>query len=298
MKRRASMAPGTTQSTLRFMRVFLTRSRSASCPLAAVVLGALAIALASAPDANADGAELRARPRWARHFRAEGVVGVAVARVGESGDVLCYGGAACSRRYVPASTFKIANSLIALETGALSGPEHVIPWDGVERSIADWNQDLDLKGAVRVSAVPYFQEVARRVGAARMDSWLDRLGYGNREMGEVIDQFWLEGPLEISPVEQLDFLGRLSRGELPVSERTRTVVLDILELSREGDRVLRGKTGWVRPGEPAELGWFVGFLERPEKPTIYVAVLVTESSPRFGPARRAVAERILRELDR
>lgn len=263
-----------------------------------MVLCAPAAAPAFVPDASADTAALHARPRWARHFRAEGVVGTAVARVGESGDVLCYGGAACSRRFVPASTFKIANSLIALETGVVSGPDHVIRWDGVERSIADWNQDLDLRRAVRVSAVPHFQEVARRIGAARMDSWLERLGYGNREMGEVIDQFWLEGPLAISPIEQLDFLARLSRGELPVSERTRSVVLDILELSRQGERVLRGKTGWARPGEPGELGWFVGFLERPEKPTIYVAVLVTESSPRLGQARRAVAERILRELDR
>ncbi|MBC7173140.1 MAG: class D beta-lactamase, partial [Polyangiaceae bacterium] len=135
-------------------------------------------------------------------------------------------------------------------------------------------------------------------GAGRMREWVSRLGFGNAEIGSVIDEFWLEGPLAISPLEEVRFFRRLDRGELPVSARSRSVVLDMLELSRDAHGVLRGKTGWAMPRSGEEHGWFVGSLEREGRPTIYIAVLVTEPTPRMVTARRAVAERILRELAR
>ena len=92
---------------------------------------------------------------------------------------------------LPASTFKIPNSVIALETGVVADPDKdIFKWDGVTRSIEAWNKDHTLRSAIAVSAVPVYQEIARRIGAERMQKYLDLLDYGNRDIGDGIDQFW------------------------------------------------------------------------------------------------------------
>ena len=79
--------------------------------------------------------------------------------------------------YLPASTFKIVNSLIGLQTGRVRDSATVIPWDGVTRSIPEWNKDLSMNQAFHASAVPWFQELARRIGKDTMQKWLDTLRY-------------------------------------------------------------------------------------------------------------------------
>ena len=75
--------------------------------------------------------------------------------------------------YLPASTFKIVNSLIGLQTGKIVNDSMVIKWDGVKRWLDDWNRDLTMYEAFRVSSLPYYQEVARRIGKDTMQRWLD-----------------------------------------------------------------------------------------------------------------------------
>ena len=102
---------------------------------------------------------------------------------------------------LPASTFKIPNSLIALETGVVEDPDKdVFKWDGVKRDIEAWNKDHTLRSAIAVSAVPVYQEIARRIGEERMQKYVDLFEYGNRDIGGGIDQFWLTGNLRIDPV--------------------------------------------------------------------------------------------------
>ena len=113
---------------------------------------------------------------------------------------------------LPASTFKIPNSLIALETGVVEDPDKdVFKWDGVTRSIEAWNKDHTLRSAIAVSAVPVYQEIARRIGAERMQKYVDLFDYGNRNIGGGIDQFWLTGDLRIDP----DPAGRFRRPAAP-----------------------------------------------------------------------------------
>ena len=137
---------------------------------------------------------------------------------------------------LPASTFKIPNSLIALETGVVGDPDKdVFKWDGVTRSIEAWNKDHTLRSAIAASAVPVYQEIARRIGPERMQKYVDLLDYGNRNIGGGIDQFWLTGDLRIDPVQQVDFVDRLRRGVLPVSKRAQDLVRDILPVTKVGD---------------------------------------------------------------
>src|SRR5207248_976054 len=106
---------------------------------------------------------------------------------------------------LPASTFKIPNSLIALETGVVEDPDKdVFKWDGVARSIEAWNKDHTLRSAIAASVVPAYQEIARRIGPGRMQKFVDLLEYGNRDIGGGIDQFWLTGNLRIDPMQQVD----------------------------------------------------------------------------------------------
>ena len=214
---------------------------------------------------------------------------------GDAPVALCNDVARCSEPLTPASTFKIPNSIIGLETGVIADAEFVIPWDGVTRRMTAWNRDHTLRTAIRDSAVPYYQELARRVGPQRMREWLERLHYGNAQIGEQVDQFWLSGPLAITPLQQLEFLRKLARARLPISARTRDIVLDITRLGELDGKTLHGKTGWSDPDGPTETGWFVGWIEDAQSPR-YVAVAVVRPPEGVDlmPMRRAIAEEALR----
>jgi beta-lactamase class D len=236
-------------------------------------------------------------PELAALLGLHGVRGAIALLEGDAMSVRCSDVDTCRTRLVPASTFKIPNSMIGLETGVIVDAEFVIPWDGVKRSIEAWNRDHSLRSAIRDSVVPYYQELARRVGLPRMREWVQQLGYGNRQIGDVVDQFWLEGPLAISPLEQLEFLRRLAREELPISARTRSIVLEILVRGELDGGVLRGKTGWAAPGTPEEVGWFVGFLQTPRGfRYVAVALLDPPDSVDMQTLRPALAEAALRTV--
>jgi beta-lactamase class D len=169
--------------------------------------------------------------------------------------------ARAERRYTPASTFKIANSLIALETGAVRDENEVIPYGGKPQPFKQWERDMGMREAIATSNVPIYQEIARRIGLQRMQAMIDSLDYGNRRIGTVIDRFWLDGPLQISAVEQARFVARLARRQLPVSARSQTIVRDILRVEQKGDAVIYAKTGWLFDSKP-QLGWWTGWVER------------------------------------
>lgn len=163
-------------------------------------------------------------------------------------------------RMVPASTFKIANSLIALETGVVKDENEVIPYGGKPQPFKAWEKDMPMREAIAASNVPIYQELARRIGLARYAEWLARLDYGNRRTGTAIDTFWLNGPLEISAVEQAAFAARLARNELSASDRSQAIVRDITRLEARDGRTLHGKTGWRFSGTP-QLGWWTGWVD-------------------------------------
>ena len=165
------------------------------------------------------------------------------------------------QRLIPASTFKIPHSLIALETRVIEDEHEVIPYGGQPQPFPQWEQDMDLRDAVQASSVPVFQTLARRIGVERERRWVNRLHYGDRQVGTVVDRFWLDGPLEISAVEQTRFLSRLARRELPFAKRHQLTVRDILKVEEKDGYALFAKTGWGMSTEPG-IGWWVGWVER------------------------------------
>ena len=201
-----------------------------------------------------------------------------------------------AQRFSPCSTFKIPNALIGLDSGVIPGPDFVLPWDGQTRSWPDWNRDQDLRGAIRFSVVWYFQELARRVGPGRMQAYLDRLDYGNRDISGGIDRFWLHSSLEVSAEEQVAFLTRLHQEQLPLGQVGQRQVKEMLVLEQKGGAVLAGKTGSWRPdGGRWNLGWFVGWLERGGQAYIFACRMGADAAREaHGGRAREVAEAVLR----
>ena len=232
-------------------------SRTPALTRRAAIAGS-AFVLAAGP-ASANPVE---RPEFAAALKDAGLTGTFVLIDGRSGSVQVADAARAQRRYVPASTFKIPNSLIALEAGAVRDENEVVPYGGKPQFIKAWERDMPLKEALPASNVPVYQEIARRVGLERYREWLAKLDYGNRETGPVVDRFWLDGPLTISAAEEARFNLRLVRGELPVAVRTRSIVRDLLKLESAGDATLYGKTGWFAKRGEVSIGWWSGWVER------------------------------------
>jgi beta-lactamase class D len=197
-------------------------------------------------------------------------------------------------RMVPASTFKIANSLIALETGAVKDENEVIPFGGRPQMVKAWERDMALREAITASNVPVFQEIARRVGLAAYRTWLAKLDYGNRQTGSVVDQFWLRGPLEISAIEQARFASLLGQVALPVSARSQTIVRSMLRVESAKGQTLFGKTGWW-VSEHQKIGWWTGWVETTSG-NLGFSLNIDMPTIEDAPKRIAIGKAILAQL--
>jgi beta-lactamase class D len=237
------------------------------------------------------------REDLAKRFADEGTIGTFVGYKTDDYLIIASDKDRSGEAMLPASTFKIPNSVIALETGVVGDPDKdVFKWDGVVRSIEGWNRDHTLRSAIAASAVPVYQEIARRIGAERMQKYVDLFEYGNRDIGGGIDQFWLTGNLRIDPIQQIDFVDRLRRGALPVSKRSQEVVRDIVPVTKSGDAVIRAKTGLVgaEAGKPS-LGWLVGWAEKGGASTVF-ALNLDVREPRHSADRMKLAELCLGDI--
>lgn len=198
--------------------------------------------------------------------------------------------------FSPASTFKIFNALVSLETGVIQDDVAVLTWDGIKREIPAWNRDTNLRQAFKDSTVWFYQVLARKNGHQRMQEFIEKVGYGNRQIGgpEQIDRFWLEGPLQITPKQEIDFLRQLESNDLPFSERTLDLVKDIMIVERTPAYTLRGKTGWINQTIP-NIGWFVGYLQQNNN-VYFFATNLAMSSANDAPKRLEITRRSLKAL--
>ena len=184
--------------------------------------------------------------------------------------------------FLPASTFKIINSLIGLQTGVITNDSMVIKWDSVKRNVEAWNKDLSMYEAFRVSAVPYYQEVARRIGKERMEYWMDTVNYGAGSkdtafrISTAIDTFWLDNSLKITPDEELGLIKLLYFDQLPFFKTYQETVKKAMLFENTTVYRLAYKTGWGRKENGNHLAWAVGWVEENNHP--YFFVLNFESS--------------------
>jgi beta-lactamase class D len=228
-------------------------------------------------------------------FKEHAALGTIVVLDLPSGKLIAHDPQRAAKRFIPASTFKIPNTMIGLETGVVKSVDEVLPYGGKPQPISDWEHDMGLREAIRISAVPIYQELARRIGVARMNDWITRLDYGNRTIGTVVDQFWLQGPLEISAIEQANFLARLTGGKLPVRPEMLAAVKEITLLEKRGEYALHGKTGWCTSTKPA-IGWWVGWVERSGQPVATFALNIDMPEIGDAPKRLVIGKACLQTV--
>lgn len=258
-----------------------------------IVVGA--IVLCGAPVwANDTPVALTERCDWASHFDAAGVAGTVVVideRPATAG-AFVYNADRAGKRYAPASTFKIPHTLMALQHGAVRDEFQVFAWDGVARAFSGHNQDQDLRSAMRYSALWVYQRFAAQIGTANAQRYLRSIGYGNADITTAAGgDYWVDGALTISAVEQVLFLRKLYRNALPFSVAHQRLVKDLLINEADYDWILRAKTGWE-----GRFGWWVGWVEWPQGPVFFALNIDTPRRMEDLPKRQEIAKAVLRSV--
>ncbi|TJZ60798.1 class D beta-lactamase [Sphingobacterium olei] len=201
--------------------------------------------------------------------------------------------------FLPASTFKIPNAIIALETSTISSDGTVIKWDGKKRAFESWEKDLTFREAFQASCVPCFQEIARNIGVENMKNYLNKLRYPTMDVRvETLDNFWLYGDSRITQMQQIDFLQRFYTKKLPILTSTRDKMLKLFEIEKTTDYTLSGKTGWSY-NEKDNNGWLVGFYEKGKR-VYYFALNVIPKDinhmEQFAPSRLKAIREALHQM--
>ena len=203
----------------------------------------------------------------------------------------------CRERFLPASTFKIFNSLVGIETGIIPDSNFVFHWDSTKYQVNNWNQDLILRKAFQYSCVPCYQALARKIGMERMKFYIEKEHYGNEVLTGPIDFFWLNATLKISQFEQIKFLKKLYKEELGFSHTAMQLVKYIMIVENKSGYKLSAKTGWGISTNELNIGWYVGYLEKDDN-VYFFATNIESDNPdeNFGDARIEITKLILRHM--
>jgi beta-lactamase class D len=258
-------------------------------PMIMVMVGLLAL-----PPAGA-ATPWREEPAVAALFREAGVEGTFVLWDERRGALRGTNRPRAEQRFSPASTFKLANALIGLSLGAVARVDEQIPYMGDPNPfMREWLEPMGLRGGIRVSNVPLYQELARRIGLARMRAAIQRLGYGNEQIGNDVTTFWLRGPLAISAVEQTSFLSRLAHQTLPFPRSAQQLVAEISRVDSGPGWSLHAKTGWQNAPGPG-VGWWVGWVQQGGQISPF-ALNLAMAGAADAPRREALGRASLRAL--
>jgi beta-lactamase class D OXA-48 len=244
-------------------------------------------------------------PEWKSYFDSKSAEGTIVVTDLVKGETHVYNPQRAAEPFIPASTYKIPHSLIALETDVVKDENQRFHWDGQKRSVEAWNRDQTFRTALKYSAVWVYQEIARQVGEQRESDYLKRFAYGNEDVSGGVDHFWLDGALRITAIQQIEFLKKLYLNQLPVSERNMLIVKDMLINEANSKYILRAKSGWQgaekSPTHPNEsrspgIGWWVGWVETDDD-TYFFALNLDVTKNEDAPKRMTIARACLASLD-
>lgn len=235
---------------------------------------------------------------WDSLMMAYRVEGTMLVFDSESNTYYCNNFAKSEEGRIPASTYKIPHSLIALEMGIVESDTSILAWDGADRAFDIWEQDLTFRDAFQYSCVPCYQSIAQQIGVDSMQSYLRRMDYGNMLFDSTdLHRFWLTGRSTISPVQQIDFLEKLRNESLPFAPETIEKAKRMMHITTSSNKNALAKTGWARGA--IDVGWYVGYIDREVGP-IYFACLIENvngiPSSDFIDARKKIAQDALHSI--
>lgn len=205
---------------------------------------------------------------------------------------------------LPASTFKIINTLIALESGVIANENEIIQWPGLTDTIKygyrpEIYHDMSMKEAFKASAGWAYVELAKKIGKEKYREYLTACDYGNIDLSTDDDDFWNFGDFAISPANQIEILVGVYEESLPFRKKSFGILKDMMIEEQGKNYVLRAKTGWTRDGGK-NTGWWVGYVERNDSAYFFATRLINDRdtiNPAFGKCRKEITKTILRQLD-
>lgn len=221
-------------------------------------------------------------------FKNKKVNGTIVIASQKGDKTFCHNEDRARSRFLPASTFKIPNTLIALEEGAVADEKEIIKWDGKNREVPSWNKDQSMETAFPSSCVWFYQELAKRVSKDKYESYLKKIKYGNEQAGPEITTFWLNGNLRISAFEQIDFLKKIYARAYPFKASSYELLKKLMVIEQTSSHTIRAKTGWTQ-----NIGWFAGYVESGGK-VWFFATNMEINTPKDLPLRQEITFEALR----
>lgn len=217
----------------------------------------------------------------------------------------------CDERVTPASTFNIVVALMGYDSGILRDQHApVLPFkDGYPAYIPSWRAASDPAGWLQNSVLWYAQQVTRQLGAERVQHYVQRFGYGNQDLAgdpgrdNGLTQSWVGSSLRISPLEQVAFLRKVARRELPLSAHAYAMTESIMPQRTLADGwQVHGKTGTASALLPdgsedgtRQYGWYVGWARKGERTVVFARLVMDarQAQAMGGPRAR---DTLLREL--
>lgn len=204
-----------------------------------------------------------------------------------------YNSVKCKTRYSPCSTFKIPNTLLALELEIITKNNSFMEWDGKERMLKSWNSNQNLKSAFTNSTVWYYQNLAVKIGKENYKTFLNKINYGNQDITSKVNKFWLSRSLKISPNEQVNFLKKIYSNNLPINPNHIDTLKTIMIMEENSLFNLRGKTGSGKTSS-SNLGWFIGALELQDNTYLFASLI--EGNDASGLKAKAITKNILKKI--
>jgi beta-lactamase class D len=204
---------------------------------------------------------------------------------------------------LPASSFKIMNLLIALETQTIRDENEVVRWMGRTDTVKygyrpDIYKDMSVKEAFETSAGWVFVELAKKIGKEEYQAYLKKCNYGNNRLNEQDADFWNFGDFAISPRNQVEFVNQLYQETLPFSKKNMAIVKQVMLSEQTDAYTLRAKTGWTRANN-INTGWWTGYLETEKGTYIFATRLLQDRNQNrsdFGTCRKDITKKVFKEL--
>lgn len=204
---------------------------------------------------------------------------------------------------LPASTFKIMNLLIALETKTIKNENEIIRWPGKTDTVKygyrpDIYHDMTVKEAFQVSAGWVFVELAKKIGKEKYKKYLSLSNYGSLDLSQKDDDFWNFGEFKISPINQVVFLRKLYEEKLPFSKENQKIVKKVMVTEQTDRYIISSKTGWTRQNN-INTGWWVGYIEIKNNIHFFATRILQDrkvNSSNFGMCRKEITYSIIKDL--
>jgi beta-lactamase class D len=208
----------------------------------------------------------------------------------------------CDEQVTPASTFKLALSLMGFDSGYLVDETlPALPFhEGYVARLDSWKATTNPRYWIENSVVWFSQQITEWLGKDRFQHYVSAFQYGNQDLSgdsgknNGLTRAWLSSSLKISPKEQINFLNRLIKRELPVSPHAfeLTERISLVTTLANGWEV-HGKTGsgqvTIAEGTQADTGWFIGWAKKDAKAITFAYRIVDEQKESTFPGARAKA---------